>query len=248
MRKAKICLLRTEKPFDGLFPSSKDVLDSITLDMKARGFDDAFPIIAWNGVVVDGHTRLQAATDIGCDVVVSDKEFASVKEALSYAVHCQKDRRNLTNAGIMAAIRAIEDEEKVEAEKRMKTGKTLAPLGARVEAGRSDEKIAKTLGIGSRTVDRVRAIDKGPEEIKGKVEAGEMSIGKGAELSVKARKGDDVIVVEQEHLFIRKMKKAMEMGERAVMEGSIGSTEIVRIDEFIVRLKSIKLQANMGGN
>jgi len=54
----------------------------------------------------------------------------------------------------------------------MEAGKsTLAPKDARVEPGRSDERIAKTLGTSPKMVDRVRAIDRGPEEIKERVAA-----------------------------------------------------------------------------
>ena len=56
----------------------------------------------------------------------------------------------------------------------MEAGKptpTSADVGVPPGPARSAREVANTLGIGSATVDRVRAIDRGPEEIKERVAA-----------------------------------------------------------------------------
>ena len=143
-------------------------------------------MIAWNGVIVDGNTRASVADELGLDVLVSDREFDTVADALDYAVHCQKDRRNMTNAGIRAAVEALDEKEMPAARERQGARsdlRTSVPSDTEVKKGRSCEQIGKILGIGSSTVSRVRAINKGPEEIREKVKSGELSIHKGAELA-----------------------------------------------------------------
>ncbi len=90
----------------------------------------------------------------------------------AYALHSQRDRRNITNEGLIKAIEAIDQEYRQEAERREKAGKTLAPKDAR---GKSAEETAKALGVSPRTVERVRAIEheETPQEIKDQVRSGD---------------------------------------------------------------------------
>lgn len=244
MRVAKAGEITTRKPFAGLFPPSLPVAEAITADMREHGYDDAFPIIVWDGCVVDGHTRMEVAARLGCDVMVVDKEFGSVREALDYAVHCQKDRRNMTNAGMRAAVAAIREEEEAAAKARMIAGKptdpTLASRDARVEPGRSCEKIAKTLGTSPATVDRINAIERGPEEIKEKVDAGEISITKGAEL---ARHKEER---QEEPRFIKRLRAALAMGEKEARENGLSQEIMGTLVGFRKRIDGILNQAACG--
>ena len=59
--------------------------------------------------VVDGHTRLKAALQIGLSKVpIMLKHFSDEEEALEYAIHCQSDRRNLTDAELLNCISLID--------------------------------------------------------------------------------------------------------------------------------------------
>ena len=66
--------LKVEKPFSTLFPVGEDTLEGIRMDMESNGYDDAFPIIVWEekGIVVDGHTRFNAALAVGLETVKPD--------------------------------------------------------------------------------------------------------------------------------------------------------------------------------
>ena len=72
--------VHTAAPFKDLFTIKPSVLADITDSMKKNGYDEAFPLILWaghGGVLVDGHTRLQAAKDAGVlDVAVVMHDFA----------------------------------------------------------------------------------------------------------------------------------------------------------------------------
>jgi len=249
MRVAKAGEITTRKPFAGLFPPSLPVAEAITADMREHGYDDAFPIIVWDGCVVDGHTRMEVAARLGCDVMVVDKEFGSVREALDYAVHCQKDRRNMTNAGMRAAVAAIREEEEAAASARREAlsgtranpGESrLASRDANLEPGRSCEKIAKALGTSPATVDRINAIERGPEEIKEKVDAGEISITKGAEL---ARHKEER---QEEPRFIKRLRAALAMGEKEARENGLSQEIMGTLVGFRKRIDGILNQAACG--
>ncbi len=98
-------------PFSDLFPPKPLVLDAVVEAMTTYGYDQSQPIIFWDEgqVVTDGHTRLRAAQEAGIeDVPVHYKSFDTEEEALSYAIHLQRNRRNLTDAEVMRCIEALD--------------------------------------------------------------------------------------------------------------------------------------------
>src|SRR5262245_62020202 len=96
IREMAIADLRTEAPFDRLFPTDPDVLARIIASMHERGFDPAQPIVIWGDRVIDGHTRQRAARDLGLATVwVVARDFADEDEAVLAAIAAQVGRRNL---------------------------------------------------------------------------------------------------------------------------------------------------------
>lgn len=63
----KISLIKTRAPFNELFPINPEVLSAIKAHMETNGYDTSQPIVIWGRerVVVDGHTRLEAAKQAG---------------------------------------------------------------------------------------------------------------------------------------------------------------------------------------
>jgi len=224
--------LKVEKPFK-LFETSETVRQAILADMKENGYDSAFPIIVWprdvdghtERVIIDGHTRAAVAEQLEIKVQYIEKNFTSVAGALHYAVHCQKDRRNVSREALMEAVEAIDVEEKKAAQERQKElagthPQTLASKEAKVGKGRSAERTAETLGISKSQVERIRVINKPetPEEIKEKVKKEEISITKGAALARAAKKGEAGEPHEshddrpKQPKFIGQIKKALDRG------------------------------------
>ena len=103
------------------------------------------------------------------DVTVIYRDFATDAEALEYAIHNQRDRRNLTDAQIFKAVEAID---------APVTGfKTaIASLGAIAEnPGKTANVTAKKAGTSGKKVERIRAIEKVPK-LAAEVKAGKKSI------------------------------------------------------------------------
>ena len=143
-------MLLTQAPFNSIFPIQTPVLQRIVDRMKKIGFDPAHPILVWkrgsDAVVIDGHTRLQAALSLGIrDIPVIFREFDNPGDALDYAVSQQVERRNMTPADMLRYIEA--------ADKLLERGrKKLAPNGANsedhpVQHGKSAAKLAEVLNV-----------------------------------------------------------------------------------------------------
>ena len=100
------------EPFASLFTIKAEVFEAIKADMKANGFDPSKPVNVWRKpdgtrILIDGYTRVRAAEELGLlRVTAYEKTFASEAEALAYAIHTQRDRRNLSDAELLAAHRA----------------------------------------------------------------------------------------------------------------------------------------------
>jgi protein gp37 len=176
--------LVTRAPFDSLFSIDPDVLDAIQDSMQHQGFDASNPILVWKGegVVVDGHTRLQAAEDIGIpEVPVFEQEFADEAQAVEYAIRHQRDRRNreLTNAEIFRCVEAIHSPKSIVGRPR-KGGETFSREN--VSPGRANDETASLIGVKPMTVARVLAILKdGDDALKAEVLIGKTSIKKAYE-------------------------------------------------------------------
>ena len=163
------------EPFASLFTIKPEVLAAIKTDMEANGFDPSKPVNVWKKpdgtrILIDGYTRVQAAEDLGLlRVTAYEKTFASEADALAYAVHTQKDRRNLSDAEILRLIELVD---------RPQDGfrSALAPFGAN---GSSPSKTAiitaDAIGISARKVERARVVLSDPVEASA-VRRGEKTI------------------------------------------------------------------------
>lgn len=157
--------LITRPPFSILFPIERATVAAIMANMETNGFDPAEPIITWDDTVIDGHTRLTAALELGLpDVPIVSRAFADDEEALEYAIRRQRDRRNMTDPALLACIAACD---------------SVSHGGDRSKSPRGDLKsnadLAALTGKSERAVSRARRVLK-DERLAERVKAGEMSI------------------------------------------------------------------------
>jgi hypothetical protein len=103
----KISELIIEEPFKSLFPIHESTLEHIEKNLEEHGYDNSQPICIWKGknIVVDGHTRLQATQNLGYDEIpIFEHDFKDEKEAFTYALHNQRDRRNISDGDILHLV------------------------------------------------------------------------------------------------------------------------------------------------
>ena len=177
----------TRKPFNSLFNINDMVLNAVAESMQKNGYDHAFPVIVWNDTCIDGHTRLRAADACGIEEIpILRKEFKDEHEALEYAIHNQRDRRNISDAELLRCIQVI-DKPMTKQEVASKGGK-----GRKEKVVPTHVKTAETLGISSTKVTDARTV-LADEEKKEEVLAGKKTINKAVtEIKEKKKKPETV--------------------------------------------------------
>lgn len=176
--------LIVQDPFSSIFPIGMETLESIQQNMEANGFDEIFPIIAWEGknIVVDGHTRFAAAKAAGLEAVpVIFKAFDNEDDAILYSFHVQRNRRNMSDEDILNCLALLDT---IHGAKKGgdKEGSTLS----RKETNRMR---AKELGISPDKVDKARKVmEHGNDQIRESVSSGEKSINKAFQEVQEARR------------------------------------------------------------
>ena len=172
--------LTKAEPFSSLFSIKPEVFEAIKADMTVHGFDPSKPVNVWRKpdgtrILIDGYTRVRAAEELGLlRVTAYEKTYASEAEALAYAIHTQKDRRNLSDAELLRLIELVD---------RPQEG-FRSPLAA-IEANdgqprKTAEVTADTIGTSRAKVERARAVLSDPEEATA-VRRGEKTIHQAAE-------------------------------------------------------------------
>ncbi|MDR3123294.1 MAG: hypothetical protein LBU16_05900 [Treponema sp.] len=161
--------LKTDPRLAGMFVIRAETLASIVKSMRESGYDKSQPLVLWKGegVVVDGHTRLQAALEAGIpEIPVEEKEFASLEDAKLYAYRRQAERRNLNPSEILAAAAALRHKD------------------SRDGAGRAAEILSQNLGVSPSTVKHAQTVAReAPPEILDEVQKNQMTIDKAYRLT-----------------------------------------------------------------
>lgn len=170
----KVSDIKIEEPFSTLFPVGDDTLEAIKIDMESNGFDDAFPVIIWEekNLIVDGHTRFAAASAIGLESVPAlFRSFVNEDDAILYAFHLQRNRRNLADEDIMRCLQVLDT---IDAPAR-KTGDD----GTAMTKKESAELRAKELGTSKSKIDKARTVlEHGGDEMQEAINSGEKTINK----------------------------------------------------------------------
>ena len=176
--------LIVQDPFAAIFPIGVETLESIQQNMEANGFDEIFPIIAWEGknIVVDGHTRFAAAKAAGLEEVpVLFKPFDNEDDAVLYSFHVQRNRRNMSDEDILNCLALLDT---IHGSK-----KESDEDGSTLNRKETNQMRAKELGISPDKVDKARKVmEHGNDQIRESVSSGEKSINKAFQEVQEARR------------------------------------------------------------
>ncbi len=183
IKHALIESIKISPKFEKLFPIKPETLRAITEHMKEHGYDDSKPIDIWQGVVIDGHTRLEAAKACKLETVpvFDHDELETEDDAVSYAIHNQRDRRNITDADLAIWVAEIDRRKKQgEGQDRGEDGK-YKPKASTDAIGIPKKKSAKetadVVGTSRAKVERFRMVqERAGEEAIERIKAGESTI------------------------------------------------------------------------
>ena len=97
------------EPFMSLFPRRTDLEAEIAEDMERDGFDEAFPLIVWDHILVDGYHRYYAADKCRIHTLpVVEKDFDSEDEAVLYGIRANARRRHLSDAELVGVVLEVD--------------------------------------------------------------------------------------------------------------------------------------------
>ena len=173
--------LKMAQPFCEVFEIRETDLRQVMDAIRKNGFDTLYPIVVWEGhdnVVVDGHTRLIAARQLGyATVPVVSRSFGDEEAALQHTITAQRVRRSLSQAELMKCVTMLR--EKIATGKRERSVKGLTP----VPQGRSTLVIADAVGSTRGTVDKIERITRhGDPKLIDAVRKEELSINQAHEI------------------------------------------------------------------
>jgi hypothetical protein len=234
--------LLLEEPFRSLFPIRDEIKGAIKTHMQEHGYDESKPVDVWKRsspdgfeyVLVDGFTRARAAQEIGrLTVGAYLHDFASVEEARAYAIHTQRDRRNLSDAEIMAILSMVD---------RKVTGfKGASPLASSEANGeplqKTARRTAREIGTSVSKVEKARKVSTNPE-IASAVKRGEISINKGY---------NEIRVKERQELVSSDALAATPDALQAKLGQDLGpTTETIDLDPLVARLRrELRVEVNL---
>jgi hypothetical protein len=170
--------IRTQTPFSELFDIDQNVLTAIVENMRGKGFDYGSPIITWAGkdIVIDGHTRLEAAKRVGLeDIPIYQIRFGNESEALAYAIHNQRNRRNLTEAELLRCIEAVD---KVKERGGDRKSEEVKSKGSSEPIDRPADQTAAIVGTSATKVKKARKVKKENPEALEEVKEGKKTLNK----------------------------------------------------------------------
>ena len=185
-----ISKLKMASPFQDLFPVDAKVLSAVTEDMRSCGYDQAQPVVIWKGknVVIDGHTRVMAAQQAEVsEIPVEAKEFADDDEALAYAIHNQRDRRNMTDGDILRCVEVLDRRKPKGGDRKSRGAQSIT--STEVIDKRSSKDTATVIGTSPAKVERARTVlDHADPETKREVLSGEKTINRAYKETQEARR------------------------------------------------------------
>ena len=163
---------------DLLNPLSEEEYNALEASILKDGVED--PLKVWNGILVDGHNRLEICKKHGIEnFPVKEKHFESKSDAMNWIIENQKGRRNLTMSQLVKCYAKVEEQMAKEAKERMSQGggdkvseKARAGVSNLKQAVKSEprtvDKIAEKVGVSRNTyLAAKQVVEKGtPEEIK----------------------------------------------------------------------------------
>jgi len=235
----QISEITTRSPFKDFFTINPVILGAIEDDMREYGFDASAPIRLWEkgNVVVDGHTRLQAAKNIGLkEVFVCMFDFDDDQGALKYAKHNQRNRRNMTDAALFKRIK--------ESDKRIGRWPLNSPDSIKFDAKvdgevldnikdrpkTSCEKTAEREKTTIFKVQEVRTIlDAKNESLEQEIESGNKSIHSASE-EIKQGKLKARPVTAQRNIAFKKFEKTM---KKLIDEAVFNGIEVSQIKQVV---------------
>jgi N6-adenosine-specific RNA methylase IME4 len=170
--------LRIDEEFHALIPPlSQDEYNDLETSILAEGCRDA--LVAWDGILIDGHNRFDICERHGFPFNVVELDFENRDEVIVWICSNQMARRNITQvAKDMLALRMKPALTRL-AKQRMSQGVAESATPSKVR-----DEIAETAGTSGRGIAQTETIlESAPEALKEAALSGEVSRNRAYELT-----------------------------------------------------------------
>lgn len=175
---------------DLLPPLTDDEYKQLEKNIVENGFDKNFPIMEWNGYIVDGHNRYSVCQKHNIEYVVGTLAYETKEEVMEWMLDIQLGRRNLSpiqRIAVTEKYRPIyEKQAKENLEKGGRKGglttqnKPLSNLTNPLNSINTNKKLADIAGVKPTTYKMgAKVLNSDNEDLKQRVLSGETSISAG---------------------------------------------------------------------
>jgi len=175
---------------DLLPPLTSEEYKQLEKNIVENGFDGNFPIMEWQGFIVDGHNRYDICKKHNIEPVIGTLAYKTKEEVMEWMLDIQLGRRNLTpiqKIAITEKYRPIYEkqakENLVNAGNNYGVGQDKKPLPKLVnpiESVDTTKKLSKLAGVGKETYRMgAKILNSDNEKLKQEVLSGEKSINAG---------------------------------------------------------------------
>lgn len=172
---------------DLLPPLTSEEYKQLEKNIVENGFDGNFPIMEWQGFIVDGHNRYDICKKHNIEPVIGTLAYKTKEEVMEWMLDIQLGRRNLTpiqKIAITEKYRPIyEKQAKENSLSNLKQNTDVVKLPTRMKKdnmGRTSEKLASIANVSEKTYRMgAKILNSGNEKLKQEVLSGEKSINAG---------------------------------------------------------------------
>lgn len=200
-------------------PLPEEKFQKLKAKIAKDGYDEAKPIAIWEerpNTIVDGHHRYRACRELGIDPAVVEKSFASIDDAVLYAIDGYLTGRELTNAQKVIAVEhalSIEERIQLKAEAKENQMRKSVPTEG-VVTKEVAQKIADKAGVGVTRVYEVHAVEKkGVPEVNEMIKSGTLGAGDASKFVNIVPKTKQVEIVAGGPSAVRKYVRTIEADE-----------------------------------
>ena len=188
--------LEIKEEFKKLIPAlTQEEFKQLEENCLEEGIREA--IITWKGYIIDGHNRYEIANKWNLDFQTKSKHFDNEEAVKEWMILNQFGRRNLSNYQRSVLALQLEDvfrekakENIVIENKNRSTDSAKLPKRDSVDTRKELSIIAQ---VGERTLGMVKKIqEKAPEEVKAKLQTGEVSINQAYKEIKKEEKKEEI--------------------------------------------------------
>jgi len=257
-RKMKAHEIKIDSEFQNLIPPLSAIDEKSLLEQNLLRDGVREPLIIWDGqgVLIDGHHRLEIIKKHDLDFEVKQMVFETREDVKIWMINNQFGRRNLTSYTRSDLALQLKDIIAAQAQARMAagggdhgnqyTGGKVAGVAnsthPAVDKGRTREKLAKKAGVGSNTLSKVEYINKhGSEELKSDLRDGKITVNKAYKqlkgVSPKKKKTKEPSTIyQEEQAFNEEVKRQIEKDKSPFhamlyVDGAISMMSQIRDDD-----------------